>query len=96
MGRHFIDDFVRERLTLLRKESGLTQAAAAEMAGISEVYLKSIERGARYNLPVQTLEKILTVYGLTVPDVFKEELPKVKVSKVGPVSPHYRRKKAKK
>ena len=96
MGRQTIDDFVRERLAHLRREAGLTQAAAAELAGISEVYLKSIERGVRYNIPPHTLQKILSVYGLEVPDVFKEEPPKVKTSKAGVPSPHYQRKKAKK
>jgi transcriptional regulator with XRE-family HTH domain len=55
---------VGERIRAIRKAKGLTQQQLAELSGLDDAYIGSVERGER-NFSIDTLEKILT--GLNVP-----------------------------
>jgi transcriptional regulator with XRE-family HTH domain len=57
------------RVHLFRKQNGLTQAALAEKAKISNEFMSGIERGAK--LPsLLTLEKLATVLRVNLKDLF--------------------------
>jgi transcriptional regulator with XRE-family HTH domain len=57
-----------KRIYLFRKENGLTQAALAEKAKISNEFMSGIERGAKLpSLP--TLEKLSQVLSINVKDL---------------------------
>ncbi|MFS0860014.1 helix-turn-helix domain-containing protein [Paenibacillus taichungensis] len=55
---------VGERIRAIRKAKGLTQQQLAEISGLDDAYIGSVERGER-NFSIDTLEKILN--GLNVP-----------------------------
>jgi transcriptional regulator with XRE-family HTH domain len=58
-----------KRIYLFRKENGLTQAALAEKAKISNEFMSGIERGAK--LPsLLTLERIAAVLRVGIRDIF--------------------------
>jgi transcriptional regulator with XRE-family HTH domain len=58
-----------KRIYLFRKENGLTQAALAEKAKISNEFMSGIERGAK--LPsLATLEKLAVVLRVNIKDFF--------------------------
>lgn len=54
---------ISQTLVDLRKQSALTQVAAAERAEISRSRLAAIERGQSANLELNTLQKLLDAYG---------------------------------
>lgn len=57
------------RIHLFRKQNGLTQAALAEKARISNEFMSGIERGAKLpSLP--TLERVAKVLGVSLKDLF--------------------------
>ncbi|UMY54871.1 MULTISPECIES: helix-turn-helix domain-containing protein [Paenibacillus] len=49
---------VGERIRAIRKAKGLTQQQLAELSGLDDAYIGSVERGER-NFSIDTLEKIL-------------------------------------
>lgn len=49
---------VGERIRAIRKAKGLTQQQLAELSGLDDAYIGSLERGER-NFSIDTLEKIL-------------------------------------
>ncbi|WP_154985716.1 helix-turn-helix domain-containing protein [Paenibacillus polysaccharolyticus] len=49
---------VGERIRAVRKAKGLTQQQLAELSGLDDAYIGSVERGER-NFSIDTLEKIL-------------------------------------
>ncbi|MCM3134387.1 helix-turn-helix domain-containing protein [Paenibacillus polysaccharolyticus] len=49
---------VGERIREIRKAKGLTQQQLAELSGLDDAYIGSVERGER-NFSIDTLEKIL-------------------------------------
>lgn len=55
---------VGERIRAIRKAKGLTQQQLAELSGLDDAYIGSVERGER-NFSIDTLEKILI--GLSAP-----------------------------
>lgn len=55
---------VGERIRAIRKSKGLTQQQLAELSGLDDAYIGSVERGER-NFSIDTLEKIIV--GLNVP-----------------------------
>jgi transcriptional regulator with XRE-family HTH domain len=58
-----------KRIYLFRKQNGLTQAALAEKAKISNEFMSGIERGAKLpSLP--TLSRIARVLGVSLKDLF--------------------------
>jgi len=58
-----------KRIYLFRKRNGLTQAALAERAKISNEFMSGIERGAKLpSLP--TLERVAKVLGVGLKDLF--------------------------
>jgi transcriptional regulator with XRE-family HTH domain len=87
------EDFFRNRLIALRKQTGMTQEGVAEICGMSVIYYQSIERGVRPNVSLRIIEKIATAFGLSVYQLFSPTVPIAKpISKPSP-PPH--RKKVK-
>jgi transcriptional regulator with XRE-family HTH domain len=81
------------RLKQLRLASGLTQEEYAELCGIPYKVYQHIERGRRANPRLSTLEKLAKGVGLSVFDLFSQNVPKVAKISRKPSSPHYKRKK---
>lgn len=52
-----------QRLRAMRTAAGLTQAALAKLAGISNVYLSDVERGNRHPFPEETTTQIAAACG---------------------------------
>ncbi|HEL0009372.1 TPA: helix-turn-helix transcriptional regulator [Streptococcus equi subsp. zooepidemicus] len=61
-----LDQFVAKRIQTLRKEFQLTQEQLAEAAGLDVSSIAKIERGERSNIKVNTLEKIVEAFGLSL------------------------------
>lgn len=83
--------FLRERLKVLRQQTGLSQEGFAEIAGISVIYYQSIERGVRSNVSLRVIEQIATAYGLTVHELFAPKVPQVTPASSPNPPPHRRR-----
>jgi len=58
---------VGERIRAIRKAKGLTQQQLAELSGLDDAYIGSVERGER-NFSIDTLEKI--VLALKIPATY--------------------------
>lgn len=67
-----LDQYVAKRIQTLRKEFHLTQEQLAEAANIDISSVAKIERGERSNIKVNTLEKIVDAFGLTMTGFFQE------------------------
>lgn len=63
---------VGNKLLALRKKKGLTQAEAAEAAGLSDRTYADIERGS-VNMRVETLLRICSALGVTPDDILTDE-----------------------
>ncbi|MGQ7374496.1 helix-turn-helix domain-containing protein [Streptococcus suis] len=61
-----LDQFVAKRIQTLRKDFHLTQEQLAEAAGLDVSSIAKIERGERSNIKVNTLEKIVDAFGLSM------------------------------
>ena len=61
-----LDQFVAKRIQTLRKDFHLTQEQLAEAAGLDVSSIAKIERGERSNIKVNTLEKIVEDFGLSL------------------------------
>ena len=66
-----IRSYVARRMKELRRESGITQERFALMVGLNRSYLADIEKGNR-NFGIDTLDKIVTGFGLTYAEFFSE------------------------
>lgn len=60
---------VGNRLKILRKELGMTQAQLAELVGVARVSITAIEKG-RYIPTIETALQISKVLGVPVEQVF--------------------------
>lgn len=60
---------VGERIRAIRKAKGLTQQQLAELSGLDDAYIGSVERGER-NFSIDTLEKILKGLNTPANDLF--------------------------
>lgn len=58
------------KLKFYRKQLGLTLLQLAEKTGLSVGYLCHLEVGSRSNPSMDTMERIATVIGKTVPQIF--------------------------
>ena len=56
----------------MRQEKGITQAALAEAAGVSQPFIYDLERGHR-GAKMATLEKIADVLGCSVSELYDDE-----------------------
>ena len=74
--------FLAKRLRALREQSGLTQEAFAEHAGLSYKMYQSFEAGRRWNLRMSTVLKLATIHGLTLSALFSSKTPKTKLIKM--------------
>ena len=57
---------IREKITLLRKEKGLSQNQLAKKAGIGQTTLNNIELGNKKTPTADTLQKIATALGVSM------------------------------
>ncbi|MBA0396404.1 XRE family transcriptional regulator [Stenotrophomonas maltophilia] len=62
--------FVGEVIRQLRAEAGLNQEEAADLALVDRSYWSAVERGARANPSIKTLQKFASVFGVGLDDVF--------------------------
>ncbi|CYU83789.1 putative transcriptional regulator%2C XRE family protein [Streptococcus suis] len=69
-----LDQFVAERIQTLRKDFHLTQEQLAEAAGLDVSSIAKIERGERSNIKVNTLEKIVDAFGLSMSTFFQQHV----------------------
>ncbi|WP_338707396.1 helix-turn-helix transcriptional regulator [Paenibacillus amylolyticus] len=60
---------VGERIRAIRKTKGLTQQQLAELSGLDDAYIGSVERGER-NFSIDTLEKIVTALQIPAIELF--------------------------
>ncbi|MDQ0193924.1 helix-turn-helix domain-containing protein [Paenibacillus wynnii] len=60
------------RIRQLRIEKGLSLSELAECAGVAKSYLSRIERGIQSNPSIEFLEKIASVFSLTVEALLQE------------------------
>jgi transcriptional regulator with XRE-family HTH domain len=61
-----------DRVTELRRACGMTQGELARAAGISKVYLGTVER-AEKGASIETIEKLARGLGVTIADLFVAE-----------------------
>ncbi|MGG4203769.1 helix-turn-helix transcriptional regulator [Paenibacillus jamilae] len=59
---------VGERIRTIRKAKGLTQQQLAELSGLDDAYIGSVERGER-NFSIDTLEKVLTALNVSISEL---------------------------
>ncbi|WP_348623984.1 helix-turn-helix transcriptional regulator [Paenibacillus peoriae] len=59
---------VGERIRTIRKAKGLTQQQLAELSGLDDAYIGSVERGER-NFSIDTLEKVLTSLNVSISEL---------------------------
>ena len=71
MAEKDIRRFVAGRVKALRAEQSITQEELARRGGINRSYLADIEKGNR-NFGIDTLDKIVTGFGLTYAEFFSE------------------------
>jgi transcriptional regulator with XRE-family HTH domain len=64
--------FVGTKIRLLRKERDLTQAELASRIGVQQSDLCRMENG-EYKVSLDTLFKILAVFGMEIGDFFRDE-----------------------
>lgn len=57
---------VGDRVKKLRKEKKISLTELAEQAGVAKSYLSSLERNLQSNPSIQFLEKIATVFGVSI------------------------------
>ena len=69
-----LDQFVAKRIQTLRKDFHLTQEQLAEAAGLDVSSIAKIERGERSNINVNTLEKIVGAFGLSMSTFFQQHV----------------------
>lgn len=62
------EDWVKE----VRINEGLSAQEAAEMIGISRVYLYKIESGENKNISIKIFNKIVRAYGLNPSEIIDE------------------------
>ena len=62
--------YIASHMKELRKEHGITQERFALMVGLNRSYLADIEKCNR-NFGIDTLDKIITGFGLTYAEFFK-------------------------
>lgn len=65
------------RIRAIRKAKGLTQQQLAELSGLDDAYIGSVERGER-NFSIDTLEKVLTALNVSISELMfsKEHVTK--------------------
>ncbi|MBR2565214.1 MAG: helix-turn-helix transcriptional regulator [Paenibacillus sp.] len=59
---------VGEQIRAIRKAKGLTQQQLAELSGLDDAYIGSVERGER-NFSIDTLEKIIVGLNISFGDL---------------------------
>ena len=66
--------FVGGKIRQLRKERSLTQSELAQRIGVQQSDLCRMENG-EYKVSLETLFKILAVFGLDIGEFFRDEFP---------------------
>ena len=73
--------FVGSKIRQLRKERDLTQAELASRIGVQQSDLCRMENG-EYKVSLDTLFRILAVFGIEIGDFFREDVPVVGPSEI--------------
>lgn len=60
---------VGQRIRTIRKTKGLTQQQLAELSGLDDAYIGSMERGER-NFSIDTLEKVILALEIPATELF--------------------------
>ena len=60
---------IGERIRAYRRQSGMSQAALAEKAGLHTTYIGQLERGEK-NATIETVEKVAAALGLPMDKLF--------------------------
>lgn len=60
---------VGQRIRTIRKTKGLTQQQLAELSGLDDAYIGSMERGER-NFSIDTLEKVILALEIPAAELF--------------------------
>lgn len=63
---------VGERIRAIRKAKGLTQQQLAELSGLDDAYIGSVERGER-NFSIDTFEKVLVALNVTINELMTSQ-----------------------
>lgn len=63
---------VGERIRAIRKAKGLTQQQLAELSGLDDAYIGSVERGER-NFSIDTFEKVLLALNVTINELMTSQ-----------------------
>lgn len=71
--------FIGSKIRQLRKERSLTQAELAQRIGVQQSDLCRMENG-EYKVSLDTLFKILSVFGMDIGEFFREDAPPLKSS----------------
>ncbi len=66
--------FVGSKIRQLRKEHNMTQADLAQRIGVQQSDLCRMENG-EYKVSLDTMFKILSVFGVDIGDFFREDCP---------------------
>ena len=66
--------FVGGKIRQLRKQRSLTQSELAQRIGVQQSDLCRMENG-EYKVSLETLFKILSVFGMDIGEFFREEFP---------------------
>ncbi len=66
--------FVGSKIRTLRKDRSLTQSSLAERIGVQQSDLCRMENG-EYKVSLETLFKILTVFGMDIGEFFYDQFP---------------------
>lgn len=69
-----LNQFVAKRIQTLQKDFHLTQEQLAEAAGLDVSSIAKIERGERSNIKVNTLEKIVDAFGVSMSTFFQQHV----------------------
>jgi len=68
---------IGERLRVFRKSRGMTQSELARQIGIQQSDLSRMEKG-EYRVSLDSLFRILAVFGMSVAEFFEEQRPAVR------------------
>jgi len=79
--------FLGSRFRELRKRHGLTQEEAARLTATEYKYWQILEAGGK-DLRLTTLEKIAAAFGLTVAQLFADNVPESKLKGKPLAAPH--------
>jgi transcriptional regulator with XRE-family HTH domain len=73
------DTFARKNMVAFRKEAGMSQADAADTAGIALDNLRRYENGTTTTIPGSVIEALAKAYGHAMEDFYSPSPPKARL-----------------